>query len=75
MRVIVGRLTPSMSASSLAVSGPWRPIEARVAVEVGVSPLASVAASWRRRREVRTIAIRSWAAESVSGVSAFACID
>jgi hypothetical protein len=62
-------LTRSISASSLGVNGPCRSIVASAAVEVGVSPLASEAASCRNRRAVRTIAIRSRAAESVSGVS------
>jgi len=69
-------LTRSIAASSLGVSGPWRSIVASAAVEVGVSPPVSVAASWRRRRPVRTIAIRSRAAESVSErVSASVVID
>ena len=69
MRVTVGRLTRSSCASSLGVSGPWRSIVASAAVEVGVRPLASLAASWRSRRAVRTIPSRSLAAESVSEMS------
>ena len=69
MRVAVGRLTRSTSASSLGVSGPWRSTVARAEAEVGVSSVPPAAASWRRRRAVRTIAMRSLAAESVSGVS------
>ena len=69
MRVAVGRLTRSISASSLGVSGPWRSTVASAETEVGVSSRSPPAASWRRRRAVRTIAIRSLAAESVSEVS------
>jgi hypothetical protein len=54
------------------VSGPWRSIVASAEVEVGVNPVASAAASWRKRRAVRTIPIRSLAAASVSEVSAVA---
>ena len=66
MRVAVGRLTRSISASSLGVSGPWRSTVASAEVEVGVSSAPRAAASWRSRRAVRTIASRSLAAESVS---------
>ena len=59
MRVTVGRRTRSSFASSLGVSGPWRSIVARAEVEVGVSPVASAAASWRSRRAVRTIPSRN----------------
>ena len=70
MRVTVGRLTRSISASSLGVSGPCRSTVASAEVEVGVSSAAaSAAASCRSRRAVRTIASRSLAAESVSVVS------
>ena len=41
---------------------------------VGVSSAPPPAASWRSRRAVRTIAIRSRAAESVSWVSAVSLV-
>ena len=72
MRVIVGRLTRSISAISLGVSGPWRSIVASAATEVGVRPLVSAAASCRSRRAVRTIAMRRCAARSLRGMSTFA---
>ena len=72
MRVAVGRLTRSISASSLGVSGPCRSTVASAAAAVGVSCPAAPAASCRSRREVRTIAIRNRAAVSVSVVSVVA---
>lgn len=75
MRVAVGRWIRSTEASALGPSGPWRSIVASAAVEVGVNPALSAAASCRNRRPVRTIASRSFAATSVSGVSfGSACI-
>ena len=38
---MVGRLTRSIAATSLGVSGPWRSIVARAATEVGVSGAVS----------------------------------
>ena len=66
MRVAVGRLTRSISASSLGVSGPCRSIAASAEAAVGVSAAPSPAASCRSRRAVRTIASRSRAAEPSS---------
>ncbi len=50
IRVAVGRLIRSRSASSLGASGPWRSIVARAAVCEGPR---SLPASWRSRRAVR----------------------
>ena len=49
----------SIAATSLGVSGPWRSMLASAAPWLGDSPTP---ASWRRRRDVRVIARRSWAA-------------
>ena len=44
MRVAVGRLTRSMSASSDGVSGPWRSMVASAAIRVGESSGAGLLA-------------------------------
>ena len=61
MRVAVGRLIRSRSASSLGASGPWRSIVASADAWEGPR---SLPASWRRRRAVRVIASRRRAANS-----------
>ncbi len=66
MRVTVGLLIRSISASSLGVSGPCRSTEASAEAEVGVSAVPPLAASCLSRRAVRTIAMRRRVAESVS---------
>ena len=69
MRVIDGRLTRSMSAISLGVSGPERLIVASAETAVGVIPPVSSARLLAQPAGVRTIAFRRWEAVSASEVS------